>query len=732
MVMDVAKSEANSQVLTKPDLSLLHLQVALIQIDIRIMQMVRRWQQAQKSQGAESAHLVQPHYISDAEINALLKQPLGASWWHDTLPPHSSFAELQAAAAQRAQALSQTARQQGKMLRLEHLASAFRLSPFELDAFLVCLAPALDRRYERFYGYLQDDATRRWPSVNLILDLLCEPGPDRLLQLTRFTLDSPLLKFELLIPVQEPGVVEPPVLNQALRPDRTIVNWLLGQYQAKMMDHAVLVWPGEDNLETDRLLAKAAWQGLQRQVEDKPIFVFYGRDRYRQWATARYLAAQLDRPFLMFDFAAALKTDLLPLHILRVALRDARLTGAIPFLFGWDACLEDGAPPPKLFSELCHYGDLAIVAGAQKWQPRGIDRDHHLVWLEFSLPDYEQRQALLQHFIAQPSSVKTNIENSDIAAVASQFLFASGQIRDVVASARDLAIQRDAFMNSQDLFVSARAHSNPRLSQMARKIEPRYQWQDIILPPEQITMLRELVEMVRGRPRVLREWGVGKKLVSSNGITALFAGSPGTGKTMAAEVIAGELQLDLYKLDLSTVVSKYIGETEKNLEKVFTEAETSNAILFFDEADAIFGKRSEVRDSRDRYANMEISYLLQRMEAYDGITILATNLRANIDEAFTRRLHFVIDFPVPEEKERLRMWRSLLPASLPTQPDLDLVLMARRFKLSGGNIRNIIVSAAYLAAADGGRITMTHLLHGTRREFQKMGRMINEKDLELD
>jgi SpoVK/Ycf46/Vps4 family AAA+-type ATPase len=278
------------------------------------------------------------------------------------------------------------------------------------------------------------------------------------------------------------------------------------------------------------------------------------------------------------------------------------------------------------------------------------------------------------------------------------------------------------------LFAAARAYSNPRLSNLARKIEPRYTWDDIILPEDQLAILREIVAAVRGRPLVLDQWGVGAKLASSAGVTMLFAGPPGTGKTMAAEVIASEMGLDLYKIDLSSIVSKYIGETEKNLEKIFSEAQSSNAILFFDEADAIFGKRSEVKDAHDRYANIEISYLLQRMEAYDGVTILATNLRANLDEAFTRRLQFAVNFPFPDHHYRLRIWRTLFPPDVPRDENLDFELLARRFKLAGGNIRNIIVGAAYLAAADGLSVTMEHLFHGTRRELQKMGRLVGEED----
>jgi len=247
-----------------------------------------------------------------------------------------------------------------------------------------------------------------------------------------------------------------------------------------------------------------------------------------------------------------------------------------------------------------------------------------------------------------------------------------------------------------------------------------------VLPKDQLEILQELLNTVKKRPFVLHEWGLREKLTASAGIAVLFTGPPGTGKTMAAEVLAGELGLDLYKINLSSVVSKYIGETEKNLEKIFNEAESSNAILFFDEADAIFGKRSEVKDAHDRYANIEVSYLLQRMEDYDGVTILATNLRANLDDAFMRRLQFALDFPFPEAVDRVRLWNTLFPDDLPSDPELDLERMAEHFRLAGGNIRNIIVSAAYLAATNGNVVKMEHLLHGTRRELQKMGRLVDE------
>jgi SpoVK/Ycf46/Vps4 family AAA+-type ATPase len=212
------------------------------------------------------------------------------------------------------------------------------------------------------------------------------------------------------------------------------------------------------------------------------------------------------------------------------------------------------------------------------------------------------------------------------------------------------------------------------------------------------------------------------------GLTALFAGDSGTGKTLSAEVVAADLGLDLYVIDLATVVDKYIGETEKNLDRIFSEADRVNGVLLFDEADAIFGKRSEVKDARDRYANVEIAYLLQRMERFDGIAILTTNLRANLDEAFLRRLDIIVDFPMPEEDDRLRLWERHLPGTLPRAADVDLGFLAAAFKLSGGNIRNVCLQAAFYAAAGNRPVAMLDLIRGTEREYQKLGRLTHAEE----
>jgi SpoVK/Ycf46/Vps4 family AAA+-type ATPase len=285
-------------------------------------------------------------------------------------------------------------------------------------------------------------------------------------------------------------------------------------------------------------------------------------------------------------------------------------------------------------------------------------------------------------------------------------------------------------IDANDLNQACRAQAGSRLPALARKIDPIFKWNDIILPNDCLGQLREVCAHVRHRQHVFGDWGFDGKISLGKGLSILFVGPSGTGKTMAAEIIAGELALELYKIDLSCVVSKYIGETEKNLSRVFAEAEATNAVLFFDEADAIFGKRSEVKDSHDRYANIEINYLLQRMEEYEGIVILASNFQKNIDEAFTRRLRFIIGFPFPEKDYRGRIWRKVFPANAPLAPDIDFDFLAQKLKLSGGNIRNIALSAAFLAAANSGHVHMEHIVCAVKREFQKMGRLCVKSDFE--
>jgi ATP-dependent 26S proteasome regulatory subunit len=297
-----------------------------------------------------------------------------------------------------------------------------------------------------------------------------------------------------------------------------------------------------------------------------------------------------------------------------------------------------------------------------------------------------------------------------------QFNLGSRDISDVAASLTTAEwVPDDPVLMIWDV---CREQSRPRLENLAERIEPIATWDDLVLPSVQTQALREIAVHVRQRARVYEEWGFGARSSRGLGISALFEGASGTGKTMAAEVLANELRLDLYRIDLSQVVSKYIGETEKNLRRVFDAAESGGSILLFDEADALFGKRSEIRDSHDRYANIEVSYLLQRMESYRGLAILTTNMKSALDGAFLRRIRFVVQFPFPDVSYRTEIWRRVFPAETPTN-GLDINKLAR-LNIAGGNIRNIALNAAFLASDDGGLVCMTHLLQAARSEYGKL------------
>jgi ATP-dependent 26S proteasome regulatory subunit len=712
--------------MSQVDIHLKHLQTELVRIDVLIQQQVKRWRQSGQNPNDQFRGL----HITDTQIDGLLARPFGSNWGQSVnLDPESAqkFDDLENKARLAIQMAEKEAQRRGIQLRLLQLAENFNLSPFELDILLICIAPALDVRYERIYGYLQDDITRKRPSPNLILDLLQPPGLERLNRLSYFSEDAPLVQYHLVEYLKDPQEPYIPLINQTLAVDDTLVLWLLGDYkphpQLKNWSEIIPVALQPDP--TDQLLAKPVWEEINLVLDQNPILMFYGPDQASQQAAARLCAQHIQKPLLSVNLGAAASANHQPLTLMQLALRDCLLTGAVPYFYGWDACIsETGYPLPGLAQTCTQFNSLVITSAQSAWQFRDTQSNKPIYYQNFAHPNYNQRLALWEHYLQASSGTNLGLEE-----LASQFILSSEQIRDSAAAAFDIARRQNHDLTKEDLFLSARTHSNPRLASLAHKITPRYAWADIILPDDQHEILNEIVAMVRSRPTVLENWGIGRKLVSSAGVTVLFAGPPGTGKTMAAEVIAAELGLDLYKIDLSTIVSKYVGETEKNLEKIFNEAQSSNAILFFDEADAVFGKRSEVKDAHDRYANIEISYLLQRMEAYDGITILATNLRANLDEAFTRRLQFVIDFPFPDEAERLHIWKSLFPTDIPRADDLDLELLARRFKIAGGNIRNVIVGAAYLAASAGQPIGMKHLMHAIRREFQKMGKLIKEKDL---
>jgi ATPase family associated with various cellular activities (AAA) len=348
-------------------------------------------------------------------------------------------------------------------------------------------------------------------------------------------------------------------------------------------------------------------------------------------------------------------------------------------------------------------------------EPRPL-RSRRLRVIDAPRPTAREQQALWQQLLGEDAETAQRL--------ASEFDLSQLVIADVMHQ-----VQHSG-EGAQGLWAACRAQTRPRLDTLARRVEPVAGWDDLVLPDAELTLLRHLVDQVRGRATVLRSWGLAEQITRGSAVTALFAGGSGTGKTLAAEVIAHELGLDMYRIDLAGVVSKYIGETEQNLRRVFDAAEEGGTLLMFDEADALFGKRSEVKDSHDRYANIEVSYLLARMEDYRGVAILATNLRHALDEAFLRRLRFIVTFPFPGPAERARLWARAFPARVPVG-ELDIDRLAR-LAVSGGMIRNIALNAAFCAAGQGTEVTMELVLEMARIEFRKLERHINDADFAIE
>jgi hypothetical protein len=709
-----------------------YLQAVLLHLDACLEREVYCWQLA----GQDPSDRFRGLHISDSEAIALSRLLPGEHWGSNVSISDSENKRLTDALAKadhQIKQLEDQAEKDGISLRLVSLEKIFGLSKFEWWAFVVCLAPALDLRYERIYGYLQDDVTRVQPTVDLILSLLLPEGLSRLDSLSCFEPNAPLRQYRLLIQSERIGQ-NSNNLRQAFQVAPSIISWLLGAYSPQSSGNSLEYSPLTKSTPDEWDISVFDNDNMpSAEVIDKthPLLSFSGDDLFKQELVAQQLASALKKPLLKLKVLAE-STIETALDQLYPAVRDARMLGALLSIENFDVFIDhDGCLIPAAFTALHLTGYTVLINSKQPFRlsDEMPGNDYPLMHIFLDGLTTTERADL---WSAMLDGVSDQPMQETIQTLAGQFKLTTGQIVASASTAMSFALQAGRSLESDDLFEAARFHSGHHLAGLAHKIEPRYSWEDLVLPETPINMLHEMVSMVKSRPRVLEEWGLGRKLTSSMGISSLFTGSPGTGKTLAAQIIAHELGIDLFRIDLSTVVSKYIGETEKNLERIFNEAQASNAILFFDEADAIFGKRSEVKDAHDRYANIEVGYLLQRMEAYDGVAILATNLRANLDEAFTRRLQFIINFPFPEEEYRERIWKVLMPPEMPRANDLDLGLMARRFKLAGGSIRNSIVSAAFLAAEDSnGCVGMNHLMHGVRRELQKMGKLVQETDFVL-
>ena len=633
-------------------------------------------------------------HISPAQVEALLTgRPAPA-------PPDPGAAEL----LEGVEALADQAASEGADLRLRRLARTFDLSELDVELLLIAMAPDLDSRFERLYGYLHDDVSRRRASIGLWLEL-CGLEAASAVAWRSLAAGAPLVEGRLVVVEEQ----ERPFLTRGLRvPDR-VTAFLLGDDapDAAIRDLLCACEPGP---------ARGSHLGAVLAAGDAPLA--YVRERpgtaAAPLAAAALLAAGLG--VLALDLRR-LRADEDVAALAAVVAREARLAGAGVLAGPLDAL---GARDPAAIRVFAELPATTVLFGPGNWDPAWSRQVPYRGEAEAPGPDERER--------LWAAELDGQAAGLDAAAVTRPFRLTGEQVRRAALAATLQARAAGRPVEPDDLRSGARAQNAAGLERLARRIEPAVGFDDLVLPAEVLEHLRDLTVRARHRELVLGRWRMAGASSRRRGLTALFAGASGTGKTMAAEVVAGEMGLDLYVVDLASVVDKYVGETEKNLDRIFAEAESVNGVLLFDEADALFGKRSDVSDAHDRYANVEVAYLLQRMELFEGIAILATNLRSNLDEAFARRLDVLVDFPEPEEEDRLRLWRRCLGASAPRDDPLDLEFLARAFRLSGGNIRNIVVSAAYAAAEDGAPISMGHLVRATQREYRKLGRMVVESE----
>ena len=649
-------------------------------------------------------------YVSDAEAERLVQ---GATASVSNEGTASAVARMDAVREQ----LATVAAEPGGAIAT--LVGIGRLSPFEVGCLLLCLSSEHDLGSERLVAYTQDDVSKRRPRIDLALRLL--QGPSRRSgQRAAFHAAAPLRRLRLIALHEEQGQPHTPLLARYVSLDPRIAAYLLGETG---IDEALygLVERTSAPPPTDLPQVLGAQveglAGLPVSSLQPPVIGVSGPDRTRILAIAVTVASPAGLGVLRAS-APVLVAELGLEHGFLRASREAALQQCALILEGVDQLKLDDAERVRLLAtESC--APLLLLASREPFAWAGVT-------ITVPALEHDARRNLWREHLANDG-----IDDATLDAVAGKFKLGITEIEQAVEAARGSARWRNAAtpsLEEADLYAAARAQSTPILNSLAHKVTPHYVWEDIVLAADPLQQLREIAGMVEHRHTVYEKWGFERKLAMGKGILSLFAGPSGTGKTMAADIVAGVLGLDMYKIDLSGIVSKYIGETEKNLSTIFAEAESSNSILFFDEADALFGKRSEVKDAHDRYANIETAYLLQRMEEYSGPVILSTNLKMNLDEAFLRRLHFVIDFPMPEEPERRQIWRSTVPAQAPVGADLDFDFLARQFKISGGNIRNIVLSAAFLAASDEGTLCMRHLIRATRREYQKLGKMVTEAE----
>jgi len=592
---------------------------------------------------------------------------------------------------------------------LDELCATFQLSPFARQLLLLCVGLELDPRFATLFAAANGDPGRAFPTFGFALALLPEPEWSALMP------SMPLRRWRLIEVGPGSSLMQSP-----LRIDERLLHYLVGfdhldERFAGLLSPVARTTPLVPSHQVLVEGITSIWAERERKTM-LPVVQLCGDDRASKRDLAAHACQQIGLTLWSIggDLLPSTAADLEAM--VRLWTREAALSQGALLIDASDLDTADAVHALAALRLAERVTGVVIFMSRERRQ--SLQRP--FVTIDVQKPSSSEQQAMWRSSLGDPGSRL----NGQITRLTAQFNLNAQAITELSASVLGSA---SAEQLEPALWEACRAYARPRLDDLAQRLDTPAGWQDLILPEAQFRVLREIAAHVRQRARVYDEWGFAGRGARGLGISALFAGVSGTGKTLAAEVLANVLRLDLYRIDLSAVVSKYIGETEKNLRRIFDVAEESGAILLFDEADALFGKRSEVKDSHDRYANIEVSYLLQRMESYRGLAILTTNLKHALDTAFLRRIRFVIQFPFPDEPQRAAIWRRMFPQQTPRE-GLDYDRLAQ-LHVPGGNIRNIALRAAFLAADTPEPVQMRHLLDAARSEYAKLEKPLPETEV---
>lgn len=602
---------------------------------------------------------------------------------------------------------------------LEALARLFGLNSLERDVLLLCFAVDTEPSFAMLAAYVQDSANARHATPDLVFSVLCD-GPETKEMARNALLSSAPLRHYKLITQDDDGTGAVSAL-QPLRADERINDHIRGYNRLdKKIVHLLRVVPPQPiaGAHLDLVDQLCRW-AESSDGSAWPAFLFTGPPGAGKEAVAREFCARLGVQLYTVALKRLPVSDTERHDLMHLMEREAAISRIAVYIDVTELDVNDRVAAGAAHDWMETVGGLVFIGARDRYQLRR--QVYHVPVPQ--LDAAAQRQIWSESLAGIKNSIDGQIDE-----LVQQFNLGPGEIPKAVTSAvaRAQAREGEFLLLAEDLWQTCRDQVGRELNSLAQRLKPSYTWDDIVVSEDLLRQLREIADQVAMRAEVYDRWGFGARLPRGRGISALFSGPSGTGKTMAAEIIANDLNLDLYRIDLAGVVSKYIGETEKNLRSVFDAAEESGAILFFDEADALFGKRSEVRDSHDRYANIEVNYLLQRMEDYRGLAILCTNRRSSLDRAFLRRLRFLVEFPFPDGEKRRQIWSKVFPQETPVAA-LDLDELAR-YEVAGGNIRNIALNAAFLAARERTSVQMPHVQRAARREYIKIDKLLTEAE----